>query len=202
MYSPNARKLYSEACERNKRPILSVLRGVFSEARKVLEIGSGTGQHAVYFSRHLAYLSWQPSDLDTYFSSIVAWSEDAALPNLLPPLELNVTERPWPIDTVDGVFSANTVHIMSWPEVEALFHGVADVLAADGQFCLYGPFSRGGRHGSASNLQFDAMLRSRDPVMGIRDLDDLQALGEATGLRLNRSIPMPANNEIMIWVHA
>lgn len=202
MYSPTPKKLYSEACERNKRPILSVLRGVFSEARTVLEIGSGTGQHAVYFSRHLPHLRWQPSDLGTHFSSIEAWAAEAALPNLLSPLVLDVAQRPWQTEVVDGVFSANTAHIMSWPEVEDLFCGVAEVLAENGQFCLYGPFSRGGRHSSASNFQFDAMLRSRDAVMGIRDLDNLLVLGEAAGLRLNRSIPMPANNEIMIWVHA
>lgn len=169
MPGADSQRPYSAAAERNQGPLLTVLREVFPQPGLILEIGSGTGQHAVHFARHLPWLRWQPSDQASYLDAVRSWTVPAALPNLLSPLELDVT-RPWPIERADGVFSANTAHIMGWPAVEAMFAGVARILPEGGRFALYGPFNYGGEFTSDSNRQFDAMLRARDPEMGLRDL--------------------------------
>ncbi|MDX1607341.1 MAG: DUF938 domain-containing protein, partial [Candidatus Competibacterales bacterium] len=137
-------KPYSEASEQNKEPILGVLRKIFTEPGLILEIGSGTGQHAVHFARQLAHLTWQPSDLGENLPGIKIWLEEADLPNIRPPLELDVTQECWPVDRADGIYSANTAHIMSWQEVETMFRGVGRVLVPGGCFCLYGPFNYAG----------------------------------------------------------
>ena len=146
-----AQKPFSQACENNKAPILNVLRQVFARPAGLLEIGSGTGQHAVYFGEHLPHLTWQPSDQKQYLAGCRLWVKEAGLANVRDPLELDVLAEPWPVSQCDGVFSANTAHIMHWPAVRAMFTGVAEILARDGHFCLYGPFKYGGRHTSESN---------------------------------------------------
>jgi SAM-dependent methyltransferase len=192
-------KQYSDACEENKDPILAVLREELAGCRSVLEIGSGTGQHAVHFSRHLPHLTWQPSDLAASHASIEAWRRDAELSNLLPPLLLDVASVHWPDCDIDAVFSANTTHIMAWPEVVAMFAGVGALLKNGGIFCLYGPFNYNGRHTSDSNARFDLWLRQRDPRSGLRNVEDLVEQAGARGLRLVRDHAMPVNNRLLVW---
>ena len=189
-------KPFSQACENNKQAILAVIAEAFAGVDSVLEIGSGTGQHAVHFARYLPHLHWQPSDQAPYLPGIRAWREEAALPNLAAPLVLNVTE-PWPVDSVPAVFSANTVHIMHWPEVEALFRGLNEHLAPGGEFCLYGPFNYGGQFTSASNARFDQWLKARDAGSGIRDIEAITALAEGSDMRLVEDHTMPANNRLL-----
>jgi len=192
-------KPYSEACERNRGPILEVIRGWFAAPGAVLEIGAGTGQHAVYFAAHLPHLEWIATDLPEHHPGIRAWFEEARLPNLRGPLALDVTQPSWPCESVDYAFSANTAHIMSWPEVERMFEGLGRVLRAAGVFCLDGPFNRNGEFTSESNRAFDAALKARDPKMGIRDDRALIALGQRCGLALIADHAMPANNRILVW---
>jgi hypothetical protein len=191
-------KPYSEACEENKRPILGVIGPLFREARHLLEIGSGTGQHAVFFAAELPHLVWQTSDCRLALPGIRAWLDEARLPNLPPTIPLDVMGS-WPDERFGAVFSANTAHIMSEREVEAMFGGIGRVLAEGGCFALYGPFNIGGRYTSESNARFDAMLRSRDPAMGIRDLALLTRLGRDNALELIADHPMPANNRTLVW---
>jgi SAM-dependent methyltransferase len=192
-------KQYSEACEENKDPILTVLRHEFAGCRAVLEIGSGTGQHAVYFSGHLPHLTWQPSDLAVHHASIDAWRREAALPNLLSPLLLDVTGEDWPPCRFDGVFSANTTHIMAWPAVVAMFAGIAKLLKPGGIFCLYGPFNYNRKYTSDSNARFDQWLKQRNPQSGLRNFGDLDALAGANGLDLVQDYAMPVNNRLLVW---
>lgn len=195
-------KPYSDACERNQQPILEVLLAEFAHGRRVLEIGSGTGQHAVYFGRAMPQLIWQTSDLPEHHAGINAWLQEAQLANVLPPLALDVQEA-WPTELAfDHAFSANTAHIMSWPAVCQMFAQVGRRLPVGGRFVLYGPFSEGGRQISSSNVAFDQWLRARDPASGIRDLDDLKALAQAQGLEFLRMHPMPANNRTLVWEKA
>ena len=192
-------KPFAESCEENKRPILAVLEQAFADCREILEIGSGTGQHAVFFAARLPHLVWQTSDLREHHAGIRAWLTEAGLPNLRPPIALDVARDPWPDSRYDGVFSANTSHIMHWHEVEAMFAGVGRVLAPGGHFCLYGPFNLDGRYTSESNARFDAWLRARDPGSGLRDLEALDRLAHAAGLALSANHPMPANNRTLVW---
>lgn len=192
-------KPFAEACERNKEPILAVLREVFANVHTVLEIGSGTGQHAVYFAGHLPHLRWQTSDLCANHAGIAAWIADSGLPNVLAPIDLDVGDDAWMAERVDAVFSANTAHILSWRQVQSMMAGVGRVLDAGGLFCLYGPFSYGGRHTADSNEAFDRLLRARDPESGIRDADALDALALSCGLRRIGDYAMPANNRILVW---
>lgn len=193
-------KPWSESCEQNKAPILAVLQQVLGPKDKVLEVGSGTGQHALHFAAAMPGLSWQPSDRAENLAGIRAWLAEAGLVNVQAPLELDVLD-PWPDLRVQAVFSANTAHIMSWAAVEAMFRGVAGVLAEGegGCFCLYGPFSYHGRHTSPSNAQFDRMLQARDPLSGVRDIDDLNRLATANGLQADGDYEMPVNNRILVW---
>jgi len=193
------RKPYSEACERNQAPILAVLKGSLQGARSVLEIGSGTGQHAVYFGAALPHLTWQTSDLPANHAGIRMWLEDCGLQNVLPPLVLDAGADRWPVDGVDAVFTANTLHIMSWPEVESLFAGIGRILHAGGRLCIYGPFNYDGAPTSESNARFDAMLRTRDPESGIRDFEEVRRLGSRNGLELQTDHPMPANNRLLVF---
>ena len=192
-------RAYSEACERNKVPILALLRDYFSTPGLILEIGSGTGQHAVYFAEQLPHLTWQPSDVSANLAGIEQWRQAANLANLKPALALDVTRQPWPLAQADGVFSANTAHIMSWAMVEACIAGVGMILRPDGYFCLYGPFSYRGQFTSASNAQFDASLRSRDAAMGIRAFEDVDAQAQKAGMSLVADHAMPANNQLLVW---
>lgn len=190
---------YSEACERNRDPILGVLRGAFAGATRVLEIGSGTGQHAVAFARALPHLVWQPSDVAAHLPGIRAWIAAEPSPNLLAPLALDVNLDPWPLSGFDAVFSANTAHIMAWPEVERMFARVEAVLAGSGSFCLYGPFNDDGRHTAPSNARFDASLRARDPRMGLRDAGAVDALARRHGFGPMRLHELPSNNRLLEW---
>jgi cyclopropane fatty-acyl-phospholipid synthase-like methyltransferase len=191
---------FSEACERNKGPILDILRDVFAAARHVLEIGSGTGQHAVWFARHLPHLQWQPSDRATELPGLRQRIASEGPPNLLEAVDLDVQVTPWPASPADAVFSANTLHIMGWPGVEAFFAGIGTVLKADGAtLAVYGPFRYGGDYTSASNAAFDGWLKRRDPASGIRDFEAVDALARASGLTLAADHAMPANNQLLVW---
>ncbi len=192
-------KPYSEACDRNREPILTVLRERFAATEKVLEIASGTGQHAVYFARELPHLYWQTSDLAVHHEGIQAWIDEARLDNVLPPLLLDINAAHWQLASFDAVFNANTVHIISWREVERLFAHIAHVIGAGGQLCLYGPFKYQGRYTSESNARFDAWLKARDRHSGIRDFEAINELAAGHGLTLMQDTPMPANNRLLFW---
>jgi cyclopropane fatty-acyl-phospholipid synthase-like methyltransferase len=192
-------KPFSDACERNRAPILDVLREDFARARQVLEIGSGTGQHAVYFAQHLPYLTWQTSDVPEHHAGISAWIADSGLTNVKFPLTLDVRQSPWPLASADAIFTANTLHIMDYACVEAFFQGVARVLAAQGVLAVYGPFNYGGQFTSASNAQFDALLRSRGVGSALRDFEAVDALARDAGLALARDVAMPSNNRMLVW---
>lgn len=191
---------YSQACENNKAPILVRLREIFNASGTVLEIGTGTGQHAVHFAAALPHLQWQPSDHPRAAHLAVARLEQAALPNILPMLELDVSQTPWPVPTFRWAFSANTAHIMAWDEVEQMFRGIGTHLTANGAFCLYGPFKHQGRFTSESNQAFDQSLKAKAPHMGIRDLEALSELAKEVGLQLRDDHAMPANNELLVFV--
>lgn len=191
-------KPWSGACERNQAPILEVLRQHFADCREVLEVGSGTGQHAVYFSAALPHLRWQTSDQAVRLAGIRLWLAEAALANTPPPLLLDVT-GPWPAGRFDAVFSANTLHIMAWPAVEALFAALPGVTTANALLVIYGPFNRGGRFTSESNAAFDAALKTDEPHRGIRDFEAVDALARAAGFCLIEDRAMPANNRCLVW---
>ena len=194
-------KPHSEACERNRGPILEVLREHFADRRHVLEIGSGTGQHAVHFAAALPRLSWQTSDVDSNLPGIRAWLQEAGLPNLPQPIELEVTGR-WPDARFDAVFTANTLHIMSWLEVRAFFAALPKVLTPDALLAVYGPFNYDGRFTSPSNAAFDQWLKQRSPHSGIRDFAAVDELARSIGLTLVEDRPMPANNRTLVWRRA
>ena len=192
-------KPYSPSCDRNREPILALLRTHFADRRAVLEIGSGTGQHAVHFAAAMPWLAWQCSDVAENLAGIRAWLDDAALPNTPPPLALDVRGR-WPTHTFDAVFSANSLHIMGWTEVQACFAGIGRALATQGGvLAVYGPFNYGGDYTSASNREFDGWLRARDPRSGIRDFEAVDALARGIGLQLVADAAMPANNRTLVW---
>ncbi len=192
-------KPYSEACEKNQSAILEVLQSALSRQHHVLEIASGTGQHAVHFGRALPHLTWQTSELPHNHAGIRAWLDEAALPNVLPPVALDVTDAHWPAGVVDAVFNANTVHIVSEPEVERMFAGIARTLSAGGILCLYGPFNYHKKFTSESNARFDVWLKSRNPESGIRDFEAIDQLAKTHGLRLLQDVAMPSNNRTLVW---
>lgn len=196
----DAMKPYAESCEQNRDPILAVLREVFADRKQVLEIASGTGQHAVYFGAALPHLTWQTSELPGNHEGIQAWLDEANLPNVLPPLTIDLHEDAWPLTTmVDAIFNANTVHIVAWPAVERMFAGIGRALAPGGLLCLYGPFNYGGNFTSESNARFDAWLKGRDPESGVRDFEALDELARREGLMLLQDVAMPANNRALVW---
>ena len=192
-------KQYSQSCDENREPILAVIRDIFSGAASILEIGSGTGQHAIYFAKHLPNLIWQPSDLAGNHASIDAWRIESGLDNVLPPLELDVTGTSWPVQNYDGVFSANTIHIMGWHAVENMFAGIGRLLPDGAHFCLYGPFNYGGKFTSTSNMRFDGWLKERDPESGVRDFEAVNTLALAAGMTLVADNEMPVNNRLLVW---
>ena len=189
----------SAAAERNKAPILAILSHAFAHSRRVLEIGSGTGQHAVHFAAHLPHLTWQPTDRSEYLEDLQARIAREGPSNLRPALELDVRTLPWQVEPVDAVFTANTLHIMSWSAVEDLFRGVGAALLAPAVLCIYGPFRYNGQYTSASNAEFDRYLQARDPDSGIRDFTDVNTLSSQQGLHLLADHSMPANNQLLIW---
>ena len=190
---------YSEACERNKEPILTILQSRFSELTTVVEIGSGTAQHAVYFAGRLPHLTWQTTDQFQYVKGINARLEHEGPDNVLAPLILDVAKQPWPVSVTDATFSANTLHIMSPDHVVHFFKGCGQILKRNGLLCVYGPFKYNGEFTSASNARFDQSLQAGDLNMGIRDFELVNELAEAAGLQLLDDIKMPANNQMLIW---
>jgi len=198
-----ADKPFSAACARNRDPILQVLRTYFADRRRVLEIGSGTGQHAVHFAAAMPELDWQPSDRAENLPGIVAWVAEAALPNLRAPLEFDVARHAAPLRDeqrgYDAVFSANTLHIMSWSEVEDLFRRLPALTAADAILAIYGPFNYAGEFTSRSNAAFDRSLKATAAHMGIRDAEAVDALAHAAGFDPVDDVAMPANNRCRVW---
>lgn len=188
----------SPSCERNRDPILAVLREHFADRRSVLEIGSGTGQHAVYFAKALPHLSWQATDCADNLPGIAAWLDEANLPNALSPKVLDV-DGTWPTEKFDAAFSANTLHIMSWPQVERCFRGLGAVLSDDAVVAIYGPFNYQGKFTSDSNAAFNDWLQARGAHMAIRDFEAVDSLAVSIGLRLTADIPMPSNNRTLVW---
>jgi SAM-dependent methyltransferase len=201
---------FSAAAENNKRPILEKLREAFAKTSRVLEISSGTGQHAVFFAEKLPHLDWRPSDLEEHLPSLEQRivEADAELDNLLAPIELDIADLPWPVsasdyeDAYDGIFSSNSLHIVSWPLVEAFFEGVGETLAPGGTLCVYGPFKYGGKFTTPSNEAFDKSLKEKDPESGIRDFEAVNELAEKIGLKLVADHAMPANNQLLVWTRS
>lgn len=190
---------FSQASENNKAPILEILQATFTAPGLILEIGSGTGQHAEHFASHLPHLTWQPSDRPGFQNVCLPRIEASGLSNIRAPLPLDVTQAPWSIDAADSVFSANTAHIMSWSMVEAMFEGVGRILQPGGDLCLYGPFNENGDFTSASNARFDAYLKAQDPAMGIRDRAAVEQLATQNGLTPRARHAMPANNQLLVF---
>ena len=191
-------KPFSEPCERNKEPILAILRELFATPAHILEIGSGTGQHAVHFGSALPHVVWQTSDLPSNHPGIRAWLDEAALPNVLAPIALDVNGN-WPERIYDGIFTANTLHIVSWDLAQKLVAGAGRLLNKGGRLVIYGPFNYGGAFTSDSNARFDEWLKNRDPVSGIRDFEAVVKCAEINGLRLDADHAMPANNRLLVF---
>jgi SAM-dependent methyltransferase len=193
-------KPFSQACEINKNPILDVLKDVFHDRQSVLEVASGTGQHAVYFGAHLPHLSWQTSDIQQNIDGIRAWITEARLPNVLAPLTLDVNDTIWPVGKFDAIFNANTVHIISSQEVQRLFNHIARVIVPGAIVCFYGPYNYNQQFTSESNARFDASLKARDPKSGIRDFEAINTLAASHGFTLQKDVEMPSNNRLLVWV--
>lgn len=189
------------SCERNREPILAVLRDHFADRRAVLEIGSGTGQHAVFFAAALPHLRWQAADRTANLAGIRAWLDEAALPNTPAPIAFDVSAA-WPQQRFDAVFSANILHIMSWSEVGRFFAGLPDILTDDARLVIYGPFNYGGQYTSESNAVFNAWLKSQGAHQGLRDFEAVDALARQAGLVLLEDRAMPSNNRCLVWQRA
>lgn len=192
-------KPFSQACENNKDPILDCLRPLYPAGARVLEIGSLTAQHVCHFAAQMLEVQWQPSETPGNLATLQDGLADCTLPNIAAPLVLDVTQESWPVDRVDGVFSANTLHIMPLAAVEDFFRGVGRVLRPGGLLCVYGPFNYQGQFTSASNARFDAWLKERDARSGIRDAEQIDAWAAAQGLDLVADNAMPANNRVRVW---
>lgn len=192
-------KPYSEACVRNREPILAVLQDVYAQVHTVLEIGSGSGQHAVYFARALPHLLWQTSDLAENHAGIQLWIDESGLANVRSPIALDVDAGAWPKLAVDAAFTANTLHIISWASVRNLFARVGPLLSSGAPLCIYGPFNYAGAFTSDSNAAFDAMLRRHDPNSAIRDFESVCKLAAENGLALKADHAMPANNRLLVF---
>jgi SAM-dependent methyltransferase len=197
---PRNRLLRSPAAEKNREPILEILARVLPSSGTVLEVASGSGQHAVFFSRALPGVVWQPTDVaPDALESIAAWRETEGPPNLLAPLRLDVTDESWTVANVEAIFSANMIHISPWEACLGLVRGAGRHLAPGGILVLYGPFRIGGEHTAPSNEAFDRDLRARDPSWGVRDLDAVAAAALSHGLALEERAPMPANNQTVVF---
>ena len=191
---------YAESCDQNQQVILEVLRQVFTESGQVLEIGSGTGQHALFFTEHMPHLGWQPTDVVSQLDGIRMWMEDASHDRILPPRELDLSHANWFTENnYEYVFTANTTHIVSWQLVQSMFMGIAKSLKPGGLFAQYGPFNYGGQYTSESNARFDVWLKDRDPSSGIRNFEDLQLLAQSHDLEAVADYEMPANNRTLVW---
>jgi cyclopropane fatty-acyl-phospholipid synthase-like methyltransferase len=191
-------KPFSQACENNKVAILAALADSFSASKTVLEVGSGSGQHAVFFAPNMPWLSWQTSDILINHQGINQWLREYPAGNLLHPIALDLN-YPWPIEKIDAIYTANTLHIISWPLVQAFFSGVSQHLNQQGKCCVYGPFNYKGQYTSESNAGFDIWLRERDSQSAIRDIEAIKALAESVGLSLENDHAMPANNRLLVF---
>ncbi|MDP3010645.1 MAG: DUF938 domain-containing protein [Methylococcales bacterium] len=191
-------KPFSQACENNKDSILQMISTVFCHPTTVWEIGSGTGQHACHFARHLPHIEWQPTDRADNIHGIGLWLEETRLPNLKPAITLDVTDAVWPCNTIDALFTANTLHIMSWDEVQILFKHLAEYLNPKAVVCIYDPFNYHGTYTSDSNARFDQSLKSQNSLSGIRHFEDILLLATASGLHLISDNAMPANNRLLV----
>lgn len=194
-------KPFSKPSENNKAPILKVLTRVFAKKTRVLEVGSGTGQHAVHFAEHLKHLHWHTSDLKENHAGIRLWLEDSTLNNISLPLELDADQQPWKVDPVDALFSANTLHIMSWEQDQKFFRGLPEILLPQATVAIYGPFNYEGEFTSDSNRHFDGWLKERGAHQGIRDFEEVNKLANSVGLMLLEDNEMPANNRLLVWVY-
>ena len=195
-------KPFAPSAASNRHAILDVLQGELQAGDRVLEIGSGTGQHAVHVSGALPDVHWQPSDLPEALPGMRQWFDEAGLANVAPPIALDVTDEPWPAIDANVCYTANTLHIISEPAVAALFAGCARVLASGGRFCIYGPFAFHGRHVSASNARFSESLQQGDPASGVRDLADLDVLAAQVGFHSARIASLPSNNHLLVFDRA
>ncbi len=191
---------YSEACERNKQPILKVLSEAFASVDRVLEIGSGTGQHAVFFASQLPHLKWQPTDTGEYLAGLRARVDQAMSDNLDSVVEVDVRMQPWPVSGCNGLFSANSLHFMSVECVVEFFRGVGEVLEEKGILVVYGPFRYRNAFTSESNAHFDILLKQTDPERGIKDFEWVDELAAEQGLQLLSDTAMPANNQTLVWM--
>lgn len=192
-------KQHSPSCERNKDPILAVLREIFAVPGLVLEIGSGSGQHAVHFARGLPHMTWQPTDIAENLPSISAWRAEADLPNLREPLTLDLFADVWPVEQAQAVVCINTIHIVSWVGVKRLFAGAGRVLAPGGIMYVYGPYRYADRPLEPSNEDFDRWLKARNPASGVRLFEDVNRLAGENGFSLVADSAMPANNRSIWW---
>lgn len=194
-----ADKPYAPACDRNKDVILSQLQSWFTSDEQVLEIGSGTGQHAVHMAQHMPSVSWQSTELEENLPGVKAWIDESGLTNLLEPQVLDVSSPKLQDGEFSAIFSANTLHIMAWDKVIDFFHLAGQYVKAGGKLCVYGPFNYHGQFTSDSNAAFDDWLKQRDPVSGIRDFEAINTLAEAQGFKLQEDVEMPANNRLLYW---
>jgi cyclopropane fatty-acyl-phospholipid synthase-like methyltransferase len=192
-------KPFSQACENNKQPILDILLRVFSDRKQVLEIGSGTGQHAVHFAPQLPQLIWQTADLEHSHEGINAWIDDNPAENLRSPLPLDADHLPWLFDPVDAAFTANTCHIMAWSSVVNMFAGLDSAMEPNATLAIYGPFNYNGKFTSESNARFDQWLKQKAHHQGIRDFEAINKLAGKIGLSLIEDNEMPANNRLLVW---
>lgn len=193
-------KQHAPATARNREPIREVLARVLPAQGLVLELAAGSGEHGVYFAAQFPALTWQPSDLDPVaLASIAAWRAEAGLPNLREPLRIDVTEPSWPLDRADAVTCINMIHISPWAATDALLRGAARHLPSQGKLILYGPYLENGQ-AAASNLEFDASLKRRNPEWGLRELDEVTRVAASHGLHRQQVVPMPANNLTVVFV--
>ncbi|MAY02676.1 MAG: methylase [Gammaproteobacteria bacterium] len=192
-------KPFSQACENNKQPILDVIAEYFQAGKRILEIGSGTGQHAVHFCQHLPGIYWIPSEIPENMEIIKAGLAGALPDNIETPITLDVRDQPWPVSELDGLFSANCLHIMDGKFVPDFFRGAGESMRHGAYLCVYGPFKYKGEFTTESNARFDLWLKERDPVSGIRDFESVNELANSNGFSFVRDIGMPANNQMLIW---
>ena len=189
---------YAESCDQNREPIREILEKFAGNAETLLEIGSGTGQHAIYFAQCFPSIAWQTSDLAENHDGIQAWIDDSGLENVQSPLLLNAND-PWPVQKYDILYTANTIHIMSEKDVIAFFNQCGGCMHDESCLIMYGPFNYQGQYTSASNERFDQWLKQRDNLSGIKNFEWLQELGKKSGLNCTHDFKMPANNRILVW---
>lgn len=190
---------FSQACENNKQPILEALQGFFADRKQVLEVASGTGQHACHFAANMPWLVWQPTEMAASLAIVRPRCESYPGGNLLPPQELDVRDSPWPLAVPDGLFSANCFHIMALAAVQGFFAALSEQAPPDMKLAVYGPFNYNGRYTSQSNQRFDRWLAQQHPDSAIRDFEEVDALAQAAGFALVDDCAMPANNRLLMW---